>query len=238
MDEKSKKKYLECESQIVYLLLIASCGLMGAYTNVLKGGVFCNAQTGNILLMGIAIGSQNWHRVLYLFIPISAYFLGAFVSEILPVHVRKMGIMRWDTLLVGIEVIALIVIGVLPDSVPVQVTQVLLNFICSMQYNTFRQAQGIPMATTFCTNHLRQAGVHIAKWVRKKDKDALARGGKHFEMILSFIIGAAVGTILCNTVGNYAIWGSAFIHLIVFIDLLFSDLVKEKGKLNQVPSGH
>ena len=30
-----------------------------------------------------------------------------------------------------------------------------------MQYNTFRQAHGIPMATTFCTNHIRQAGVSL-----------------------------------------------------------------------------
>jgi uncharacterized membrane protein YoaK (UPF0700 family) len=222
----------------IFLILIMSGGFMGSYTYLLKGGVFCNAQTSNIMLFGIALGSRDYSRAAYLLIPISAYLLGAIVSEFLPVYVRKAELLRWDTLLIGFEVVVLVILGLLPDSVPIQVSQVSINFICSMQYNTFRQAQGIPMATTFCTNHLRQTGIHIAIWLRKRDSKALKRCLRHVEMIISFACGAFVGTIMCLHVGNRAIWGAALLHLIAFIDLFFADLTKEKGKLYQVPSGH
>lgn len=238
MHKEIERKYLECERMSIFLILMMSGGFMGAYTYLLKGGVFCNAQTSNILLFGLSLGQMQWKRAAYLLLPISAYFLGAVVSEILPVYVRKKEILRWDTLLVGIEILVLVILGFLPESVPNQVFQVSINFICSMQYNTFRQAQGIPMATTFCTNHLRQTGIHVAIWLRKRDIKNLRRSLRHFEMLLSFVAGALVGTLVCNYFGGRAIWGAAVLMMFAFADLMRADLTKEKGKLYQVPSGH
>ena len=49
-----------------------------------------------------------------------------------------------------------------------------------MQYNTFRQAQGVPMATTFCTNHLRQIGIAIVKGARNSsDENHVKRMKEH-----------------------------------------------------------
>jgi len=238
MQKEIERKYLECERMSIFLILMMSGGFMGSYTYLLKGGVFCNAQTSNIMLLGLSLGTMQWKRALYLLLPISAYFLGAVVSEILPVYVRKRELLRWDTLLVGIEILVLVVLGFLPDRVPEQVCQVSINFICSMQYNTFRQAQGIPMATTFCTNHLRQTGIHVAKWIRKRDIKFLKRSQRHLEMLISFVVGAALGAVLCNLAGNRAIWGAAGLLALAFIDLLRADLGREKGKLYQVPAGH
>ncbi len=238
MQKEIERKYLECERMGIFLILMMCGGFMGAYTYILKGGVFCNAQTSNILLFGIALGTMDWKRAAYLVLPISAYFLGSLVSEILPVYVRKRELLRWDTLLVGIEITVLVILGFLPESVPVQVFQVSINFICSMQYNTFRQAQGIPMATTFCTNHLRQTGIHIAKWIRKKDSSSLKRSLRHFEMLGMFVAGGAIGAIMCHLFGGRAIWGAAALMAFAFFDLLRADLGREKGKLYQVPSGH
>ncbi len=238
MQKEIERKYLECERMGIFLILMMCGGFMGAYTYLLKGGVFCNAQTSNIMLLGIALGTMDWKRAAYLLLPISAYFLGSLVSEILPVYVRKKELLRWDTLLVGIEITVLVILGFLPESVPVQVFQVSINFICSMQYNTFRQAQGIPMATTFCTNHLRQTGIHIAKWIRKKDVSSLKRSLRHFEMLGMFVAGSAIGAIMCHLFGGRAIWGAAALMAFAFFDLLRADLGREKGKLYQVPSGH
>ena len=140
-----KKDYLVCEQKTIYALLMASAGMMGAYTYVLRGGVFCNAQTANVVVMAISFGKGDWLGGLYFLIPISAYLLGAFVSEILPSPVRKLGFLRFDTCLIIFETVVLLIIGFIPLSVPHQVVQVIVNFIASMQYNTFRQAEGIPM---------------------------------------------------------------------------------------------
>ena len=89
-----KQEYLVCERRSVFALLTLSAGMMGAYTFNLRGGVFCNAQTANVVLMAIAFGAGSWLEGCYYFIPISAYLAGAFLSEILPSPVRRFGFLR------------------------------------------------------------------------------------------------------------------------------------------------
>ncbi len=84
LSKMKKELFLECEKKWVFLLLMMSGGFMGAFTYTIRGNVFCNAQTGNMVLMGIALGDANWLEAAYLLIPISAYFIGAIISEILP----------------------------------------------------------------------------------------------------------------------------------------------------------
>ncbi len=230
--------FLECETGRVFRLLMMSSGLLGAFTYSIRGNVFCNAQTGNIVLLGMALGNAHWKQAAYLLIPISAYGVGAMVSEFLPVSVKKAELLRWDTILIGFEILVTLLLGFVPEYAPYQISQVAINFICSMQYNTFRQAEGVPMATTFCTNHVRQLGTHLVQWMRKGSSPYLKRALRHGEMLLMFMIGAILGTILCRFFQGKAIWGSSLLLLIVFIDLFHADMTKEKGMLDRVPSGH
>ena len=169
--KKNQHYYLICERKWLYFVLIAVAGFWGAFTYLLRGDVFCNAQTGNVVLMGMALGTGHWMEGLYYLIPISAYMLGAFVSELLPNPIKHRLLVRWDTLLILIEMAVVLGIGFLPESAPVQISQVAINFIASMQYNTFRQAEGIPVATTFATNHIRQIGIGLAKEIRHRHTD-------------------------------------------------------------------
>ncbi|KIR01277.1 Permease [Lachnospiraceae bacterium TWA4] len=154
----AEKEYLECEKKWVFAMLMMVGGYLGAFTYMLRGKVFCNAQTGNILLLSMALGQGEWLHAAYYLIPMAAYLGGSMLSEFLPKSVRRYRV-RWDTMLVGFELVVVLILGFIPESAPYQISQVLVNFICSMQYNTFRQAQRIPMATTFCTNHVRQTGI-------------------------------------------------------------------------------
>ena len=230
--------YLTCERNSVFRLLMLSAGMMGAYTFVLRGGVFCNAQTANIVLMAVAFGQKRWLDGLYLLIPISAYFLGTLISEILPSPVRHFGFLRWDTYLVGFEIAVLIAIGFMPLSVPDQVVQVSINFIASMQYNTFRRSEGTPMATTFCTNHIRQAGIGIAKLWRKHDKDAWQTCKKHLVMLAVFALGAALMAVTIELTGVRAIWLAALPLAITFVMMAHADLGFEHSELDHKPMGH
>ncbi len=238
MKDSNKDGYLVCEQKMVYALLMASGGMMGAYTYLLRGGVFCNAQTANVLVMGMSFGKGDWAGGLYYLIPFAAYLLGAFVSEILPSPVKKLGFLRWDTYLIIVETAALFLLGFVPLTVPHQIVQVIINFLASMQYNTFRQAEGIPMATTFCTNHIRQVGVGFAKALRKKDSMALRRGLIHLGMVACFFVGAALLTSLCNAMAEKAIWVTMVPMGIVLVKLIRADLGSEHDALDRKPSGH
>ena len=239
--KEKTRYYLTCERDWVYFTLIAVGGFWGAYTYLLRGGVFCNAQTGNVLLMGLALGAAEWKEAVYYLIPISAYTLGAFVSEILPNPIKHRLAIRWDTLLILIEAAAVLVIGLIPASAPVQIAQVMINFLASMQYNTFRQAQGVAVATTFVTNHIRQIGVGLAKAFHHRhsaDKSHRMRLSKHSLMLLFFAVGIVVGTLFCNLLGERAIWMTILPLGVIFTALLHADLTTEKDLVEQKPAGH
>ena len=228
--EAEHSRYLFCERRIIFLLLMMSAGMMGAYTFTLRGGAFCNAQTTNVVLMLIALGEGRWRDGLYFLIPMSAYFLGAFLSEILPSPVKRLGLFRWDT--------CLFAIGWMPLTIPHQIVQVLINFIASMQYNTFRQAEGIPMATTFCTNHIRQIGIAAAKALRKRDTSALARGLVHIKMLSSFLFGGFVLSFAGQFLLEKAIWLALVPLLVILVLLVHADLIVEHNALDRKPAGH
>lgn len=235
---EQETQYLECEKPWVYWLLIMAAGWFGGYTFIMRGGVFCNAQTANIVLFGMALGQQEWQKAAYLLIPITAYFAGAFVSEYLGKTVKRLHFLRWDTLLVGIEIVTVMILGLLPASVPDQIPQIALNFICSMQFNTFRQVEGIPAATTFVTNHIREVGSNLAKFIRHHDEKSRSRVRIHGMLIIFFCLGAVLCAVCCEFLAYRAIWGSAVILLVIFIRLARADRSYEKTQLDQVPHGH
>ncbi len=231
-------KYLLCEKNWVYYTLMAISGFLGAFTYLLRGNVFCNAQTGNVVLMGLALGQGKWSQTLYYLIPISAYIFGAFISELLPNPIKHRFKIRWDTLLIAIEMLVVLFLGFLPETAPVQISQIAVNFIASMQYNTFRQAQGTPVATTFATNHIRQVGVGLAKELVHigREKPYREKWKKHSLMLLFFFAGASVGTVLCKLWLGRAIWITLLPLGVLLILLIREDLSADN--LEKKPHGH
>ncbi len=241
MDAYEKEnEYLECERWWVFALLMLVGGYFGAFTYTLRGGVFCNAQTANFVLFAMAIGTADWAHARYLLLPMTAYLMGAFLSESIAFRIKKFHFIRWDTLLVMLEMLTVGFLGALPEAAPYQITQVLINLICSMQYNTFRQAQGVPMATTFCTNHLRQTGVALCKALRHRRDSAKywKRMLEHLGMLCMFVTGGILAAILCRVLSGRAIWVTLIPLGVVLADLLYADRRKERGRLDQIPHGH
>ncbi len=240
-DKENDTYFLMCERKWVYHLLIVVAGFFGSYTFLLRGNVFCNAQTGNVVLMGMALGAKKWSEALYYLIPISAYLIGAFVSELFPNPIKHRLPIRWDTLLIAIEMLVVLGLGFIPESAPVQISQVAINFIASMQYNTFRQAEGVPMATTFATNHIRQIGVGLAKEIKHlhtKNKSHRQKLLQHSEMLIFFLIGSVVGTVLCNLFVGKAIWTTLIPLGVILCTLLHADFIVEKDMMEKKPAGH
>lgn len=233
-------EFLECEKRWVFLVLIFVAGFYGGYTLSVRGGAFCNAQTANMALFSVALARGQWSTAGYYLIPMSAYLLGTVLSEALPKPFRKIHLMRWDTFFTGVEIAAVIVVGLIPASAPHQICQIIINFICAMQYNTFRSAEGISMATTFCTNHIRMFGVNLTRVLRKDPvhTDAREKVFAHGTMLLCFLAGVLVSALLCRWLSTYAIWVTLIPLAVLFADLLHADLTTERDKLEITPHGH
>ena len=81
------------------LLLAFAGGMMDAYTYLCRGQVFANAETGNLVLLGIQLAQCNWGRALYYLWPIMSFALGVLLTEWLRSHFTPLpGLPHWRQL--------------------------------------------------------------------------------------------------------------------------------------------
>lgn len=69
------------ESVRLGILLAIVGGFLDAYTFVCRGEVFANAQTGNLVLLGIALTKRNSGQAITALLPILAFVLGVIFTE-------------------------------------------------------------------------------------------------------------------------------------------------------------
>ena len=65
--------------RVAYILTVVG-GFLDAYTYFERGGVFANAQTGNIVKLGIALADGARDRYLFYLAPICSFVLGLMVA--------------------------------------------------------------------------------------------------------------------------------------------------------------
>ena len=211
-------------SFFVCITLATVGGFLESFTYLLKGEVFCNAQTGNFALLAIYFINKQYSQAAYYILPILAYMVGISCTIYIPKWLSKLSILHWETIFVACEILILFILGFLPTHLPNGITNVPISFICAMQYNTFRKSNGIPLATTFCTNNLRQAVIHFCTGIEQKSRESKIKSMYYVSMILFFVIGAGAGTFFINMIKQRAILFCCMILLPVFFILLLSDI--------------
>ena len=145
-------------------------GFLDIYTYLLRGGVFANAQTGNIVLLAANLAEMDWSRAGYYLIPILAFSAGVFVTNLLKRRFSGTGGIRFEQVVLLIEAALLLVIGLLPLSVPDAFVNVTISFICSIQVNTFRKVRNVPYASTMCTGNLRSGTEKLYVYFAERDQ--------------------------------------------------------------------
>ena len=83
-------------------LLAMAGGLLDAYTYVMRGGVFANAQTGNIVLLGVRAIEGEWGGVLHYLLPILAFAVGVIAAELIKGKFRYAQPVHWRQISLGI----------------------------------------------------------------------------------------------------------------------------------------
>lgn len=177
-----------------FVLLMLSGGFMGAYSYFLKGGVFANAETANLLILALNIAEGNLNGALSVLVPISTFFIGSFLSQMFISKLKE----KWPPVLVLSETILLLFLSFLPENTPFVIFHVTIALISSMQFNSFKEARGVAMSTLFCTAHLRGCGASLYTAIAENDRKALKKSGYHAGLIGTFVLGG----ILCSFIGE------------------------------------
>lgn len=187
-------------------LLALVGGFLDAYTYLLRGGVFANAQTGNMVLMGVSLAEEKWGQAVYYLIPVVAFAAGVFMTNLLRKMLKKRGFLKFEHCILVFEMVLLFVIGFLPKEVPDAIINVTISFICSLQVNSFRKVREVPYASTMCTGNLRSASEKLFLFLIEGNKSAGKSCLHYFGIIALFIAGAAAGVLLVHEFYIKSIW--------------------------------
>ncbi len=215
--DKKAKKFSSEELFLTGGLLAVVGGFLDAYTYILRGGVFANAQTGNIVLLAVNIAKGDFYQAGLHIIPILAFALGVYITEIIKSSFRDKMFIKCEHFVILIEIALLFTVGFIPLSVSPLIVNVTISFICSIQVNSFRKIEGVPYASTMCTGNLRSCFVNLFDYTHHKNREAFFSCVKYMGIILLFIIGACIGTVLSKLIGYHCIWFCDVILTAVFL---------------------
>lgn len=205
------------------MFLSVSGGLQDAYTYIGRGGVFANAQTGNIVLMGQSLFSGDWARMLHYLIPVTAFALGVAAAELIRARFRAARRLHWRQLVLLAEILLLFAVGFLPAALDTA-ANALVSFACAMQVQAFRKVHGYPFASTMCIGNLRSGMEALVAYLRVRDRAALRRAGHYFAVIALFALGAGAGAQCVALLGGRTIWLSC---ALLAVSLCFMFLKEE-----------
>lgn len=216
-----RKDTLAHESLIVGIMLALSGGFLDTYTYTLRGGVFANAQTGNLVLMAVKLADFDFLSALYYFIPVTAFFLGVLLTEVIKRRLPEDAFLQWQQLALLLEMVLLLIIGFVPLWVPDAVVNVTISFICSVQVQSFRKTKGLPYATTMCTGNLRSAADHFSVFLFSRERESLWKSLRYLLIIAMFCVGAACGALLSRVLGTGAVWSCCILLGLVLMLLVW-----------------
>lgn len=205
------------ESYIVGILLAVAGGYLDVYTYVSRGGVFANAQTGNIVLLGINAADGNWNMIWHYTYPILAFMAGILITEYVRKRYRYNPGLHWRQIVIALEFAVLLGISFVPSGSYDNVINALVSFVCSMQVESFRLLHGNAYATTMCTGNLRSATEQLFYYNINKDKKARDKSLQYYGIILFFIAGAVIGTALTRIFLEKAVLAVCFLLFLVFV---------------------
>lgn len=181
-------------------------GFLDAYTYIARGGVFANAQTGNVILLGVDLSEGKWHAASEHLWPIVAFIAGiAFASLIKSERAQRTGMypMRWTVaVLAGL----LVAVGFVPETVSNAVVTIPIAFVSAVLMGLFRTVGGLafmPIATTGNLMRFTEAGYN---WVVEGQREQGHTVRIYAVIIAGFAAGAVIGAVISGAWHVHASW--------------------------------
>lgn len=207
-------------------VLAVAGGFMDAYSYICRGGVFANAQTGNILLLGVNIYGGNWSAAARYGAPVIAFSAGIVIAEFARLFSEarpqeRKTLLHWRQLSLFLEMLFLIGVCFIPQDLNLLANSI-TSLACGMQVESFRTIHGNGIATTMCIGNLRSGTENLCNYIHRKDTTLLNRALLYFGIILCFVAGAVLGDFAIARLGEKALLVCALVLLLAFM-MLFSE---------------
>ena len=231
-DKHDMTKIQMSETILIGTLLALAGGFLDAYTYICRGGVFANAQTGNIVLFSIHLTQMEWARAAASAIPVIAFAVGIIVTETVRRRQKLIGFLHWRQGMLIMEIVILAVAVFIPEGSLDSLVNVMISFICSLQVHSFRRVHGHGIASTMCTGNLRSGTEALYHYMETRDPYFRHKYRCYYGIILAFIIGAVGGTAASNAFPEYALVCPIVVYIIAFFVMIKEDggIVENYGR--------
>lgn len=200
----SERKIQMSESVRLGIMLALAGGFMDAYSYLCRDHVFANAQTGNMLLLGVKLSEGNFREAFHYFAPVLAFTIGIVLSDLIRYKRQDKSWLHWRQISVLIEALILLGVAFLPQNQNLLANS-LTSLSCGIQVESFRKIHGNGIATTMCIGNLRSGTQSFCDYFLKKQKASLRKGFLYYGIIFCFILGAVIGSLVIGWLHEKAI---------------------------------
>lgn len=209
------------DTLLVAGLLALVGGFLDACTYLLRGQVFAYAETGNIILLGVNLVSGQWGKVPFYLLPILSFICGVIVTEMIRSRFLAHPRVHWRQLVVAAEALLLCGVAFIPLGEWNMPANIIVAFVCAMQFESFRKLRGSAYATTMCTGNLRTATELFYHWRKSGERHFLRSSLQYYLLILLFFAGACLGGVLAGPLQEKAVLIGAALLMVVFFMMFF-----------------
>ncbi|HEX4224723.1 MAG TPA: YoaK family protein [Pseudonocardiaceae bacterium] len=184
------------------VLLGAVGGFLDAFTYIAHGGVFSNAQTGNVVLVGIFAARGDWARVLRQLLPLLAFVLGVFTAETMTHPRVRAWVRRPMRAALIAEIVVLVGVSFMPDGVGGFAVVLLVSYVAAVQNSTFDTLRKWPFNTVTLTGNMRTTTRSLYRAIVLRAKGDGDKARSFAVVCLAFLVGAVIGAFASSSWGN------------------------------------
>ncbi|WP_072691586.1 YoaK family protein [Rhodococcus marinonascens] len=188
------------------LLLTIASGFLDAYTFISRGGVFANAQTGNVILMGIDLSEGHVRAALAHVWPILAFIVGVAIAHSLKSPRAKRVVNHPIRVAVVAQIAVLVGVGFVPSTVPDALVTVPIAFVAALQIGLFRTVGSLSYIAIATTGNLMRFTESAYAGFVGKDRESRKTTAVYGTIVGSFAAGAVIGAVCTRIIGHEATW--------------------------------
>ena len=188
------------------VLLTLTNGFLDAHTYIARGHVFANVQTANVIFSAIHVSEHQFSAALAHVWPLLAFIAGMLLAS----HIKSGRLeqmvpysLRWT---IGVQAVALAVIGFVPASVDHNFVTVPISFLAAVQIGLFRNVGDLAYLPVATTGNLMRFMESVYDSLVEKRAEARRPLAVYGALIVAFASGALVGAIATEAFGVRAIW--------------------------------
>lgn len=199
------------------LVLLAATGFVDAYTFLAHGHVFAEAQTGNLVLIGVGAVDPSIVPFWRPLVTFASFVAGVSAAWVLG---RAATARAPQVVTLAFEVVVLTVVGFLPGSFPNAVVAATIAFAAGLQIAAFNRIGAAKFTTVVMTSNSSATVNASLQALVTRARGDVTLAVRLVAALAAFLAGALIGALLTEAVGGRAAWFAARLFVVAGVAYL------------------